>query len=63
MQLPLIQTVLIYEEQKPLCFGYVLWDTELDWHEWYIEDNAKYLENKDDYIEIAEKNSSVRKYL
>lgn len=46
-----------------ICFGYVLWDTELDWHEWYIEDNAKYLENKDDYIEIAEKNSSVRKYL
>lgn len=55
VQLPLIQTVWIYKEQKPIYFGYVLWDTALDWHEWYIEDDAKYLEDRDDYIEIAEK--------
>lgn len=55
VQLPLIQTVWIYEEQKPIYFGYVLWDTALDWHEWYIEDDAKYLEDRDDYIEVAEK--------
>lgn len=55
VQLPLIQTVWIYEKQEPIYFGYVLWDTALDWHEWYIEDDAKYLEDRDDYIEIAEK--------
>ena len=55
VQLPLIQVVWIYEEQKPIYFGYVLWDTTLDWHEWYIEDDAKYLEDRDDHIEIAEK--------
>ncbi len=44
VQLPLIQIVQIYEEQSLIYFGYALWDTDLDWQVWYIEDDAKYRE-------------------
>lgn len=55
VQLPLIQIVQIYEEQNLIYFGYALWDTDLDWQVWYIEDDAKYREDGEDHIEQVEK--------
>ena len=54
-RLPLIQLVWIYEEQKPIGFGYALWDTNMNFHMWYIEDDAEYMEDGEDWVEIVGK--------
>jgi hypothetical protein len=53
--LPLFQIVWIYEEQKPICFGYILWDTNMDCRMWYIEDDAEYMEDGVDRVDKVEK--------
>ena len=53
--LPLIQLVWIYEEQKPIGLGYALWDTNMNFHMWYIEDDAEYMEDGGDWVDIVGK--------
>ncbi len=53
--LPLIQIVWIYEEQEPIGFGYALWDTNMNFHMWYIEDDAEYMEDGGDWVDIVGK--------
>lgn len=52
--LPLLQIVWLYEEQKPICFGYLLWDTDTYWHI-FIDRNMEYLEDGEDCIAGAGK--------
>ena len=46
--LPLIQIIQLYEEQKAIYFGYVLWDTSID-------NNMDYVEDCGDYVDRCEK--------
>ena len=46
--LPLIQIIQLYEEQKEISFGYVLWDTSID-------NNMDYVEDCGDYVDRCEK--------
>lgn len=46
--LPLVQTVQIYEKQKPSYFGYILWDTTITLQKWdepfiYTKDNCDFV--------------------
>lgn len=52
--LPLIQIIWLYEEQKPICFGYVLWDTDTYWHI-YIDHDMEYVEDGGDCIARADR--------
>ena len=46
--LPLVQIIQLYEEQKAIYFGYVLWDTSID-------NNMDYVEDCGDYVDRCEK--------
>ena len=46
--LPLIQIIQLYEDQKAIYFGYVLWDTSID-------NNMDYVEDCGDYVDRCEK--------
>lgn len=52
--LPLLQIVWLYEEQKPICFGYILWDTDTYWHI-FIDHDMEYAEDGEDCIVMADK--------
>lgn len=41
--LPLIQIIQLYEEQKEISFGYVLWDTNTHW-DIFIDNYMEYIE-------------------
>ena len=46
--LPLIQIIQLYEDQKAIYLGYVLWDTSID-------NNMDYVEDCGDYVDRCEK--------
>ncbi|MBD5451715.1 MAG: hypothetical protein HDR25_03635 [Lachnospiraceae bacterium] len=52
--LPLFQIIWLFEEQKPIYFGYILWDTDTYWHI-YIDRNIEYVEDGEDCIVGADK--------
>ena len=53
--LPLVQIIQLYEEQKAIYFGYVLWDTSID-------NNMDYVEDCGDYVDRCEKYELNEKY-
>ncbi len=52
--LPLIQVIQLYEQQKLICFGYVLWDTDRYW-DMFFEGNIEYVNDGEDCIVYAER--------
>ncbi len=52
--LPLIQIIQLYEEQKEISFGYVLWDTNTHW-DIFIDNYMEYIEGGGDCVDRCEK--------
>ena len=52
--LPLIQIIQLYEEQKEISFGYVLWDTNTHW-DIFIDNYMEYIEGGSDCVDRCEK--------
>ena len=52
--LPLIQIIQLYEEQKEISFGYVLWDTNTYW-DIFIDNYMEYIEGGGDCVDRCEK--------
>ena len=52
--LPLIQIIQLYEEQKEIYFGYVLWDTNTHW-DIFIDNYMEYIEGGSDCVDRCEK--------
>lgn len=52
--LPLIQVIQLYEQQKLICFGYVLWDTDTYW-DMFFKGNNEYAKDGEDCIVHAER--------
>ena len=52
--LPLIQIIQLYEEQKEISFGYVLWDTNTHW-DIFIDNYMEYIEGGGDCLDRCEK--------
>jgi len=52
--LALLQIVWLYEEQTPICFGYILWDKDTYW-QIFIDHSMEYVEDDGDCIIMADK--------
>ena len=50
----LIQIIQLYEEQKEISFGYVLWDTNTHW-DIFIDNYMEYIEGGGDCVDRCEK--------